>query len=582
MHDFYIFISENHAVMIRYNSNSQMTIEEFKTPFQVKLDKGNRWIILGESLPWDAIASIYYRSMSSDMGAPATDARIVIGAMIIKHKLKLDDRETIETIRENMYLQYFLGLKEYTYEPVFDRSLFTTLRYRMGADKFDAMTRQIILKSEGKEESQKESDKDNNNQVNSKINDVDNDKLSSTEQKGTGQKTKQVKNKGVLMMDATVADQMIAYPTDLGLLSRSREESERIIDILCEKLELKEKPRTYRRIARRRYLNVAKKKNKGKNEIRKAVGQQLRYLKRNLKSIDNLLDKFSGKKFPMEFRDQKIYWVIQHIHDQQTSMYTEHTHSVDDRIVNIYQPYVRPIVRGKDKAKVEFGSKLGVSLQNRYTRINKLSWDAYNESTELKEQVEEYKKLNGCYPKVVITDKIYGTRENRKWLKGLNIRYSGKPLGRPSAQQETPYQKRKLKKEQGMRNQIEGKFGQGKNGYNLNKIRARTARTSESWIAAIFFVMNLIRFSKDFLFQFLKEIILLHKIVLNIFSHKMKGNIIPNGLTFSPNPTSAELTNQCSIHRFQTLYLNLDLNLNLNWCHIFCLYNRLLFYPQLY
>jgi len=506
-----------------------MTIEEFKTPFQVRLDKGNRWIKLGESLPWDAMASIYYRTMSADMGAPATDARVVIGAMIIKHKLKLDDRETIETIRENMYLQYFLGLQEYTYEPVFDRSLFTTLRYRLGADKFDAMTRQIILKSEGKEEeAQKDLDKYNNSQNNNKIDNRDDAKFISTNQTGSGQKPKSEKNKGILMMDATVADQMIAYPTDLGLLSKSREESERIIDSLCEKLELDEKPRTYRRIARKRYLNVAKKKNKSKNEIRKSVGQQLRYLKRNLKSIDNLLDKFPGKKFPLEFRDQKIYWVIQHIHDQQTKMYTEHTHSVDNRIVNIYQPYVRPMVRGKDKAQVEFGSKLGVSLHNGYSRINKLSWEAYNESTELKEQVEEYKRLNGCYPKVVITDKIYGTRDNRQWLKNLNIRYSGKPLGRPSVQQQTQYQKRKFKKEQGMRNQVEGKFGQGKNGYNLNKIRARAAKTSESWIAAIFFVMNLIRFSKDFLFLFLKENILSLKIAQNIFSLRMKENIIPN------------------------------------------------------
>src|SRR4030043_958772 len=138
--------------MIRYTSQNQMSIEEFKTPFQVRLDKDNRWVKLGESIPWDALASIYYRSMSSDMGAPAIDARIVIGSMIIKHKLKLDDREVIESIRENMYMQIFLGLKEYTYEDVFDRSLFTTLRNRLGADKFDAMTRQIILRSEKKED----------------------------------------------------------------------------------------------------------------------------------------------------------------------------------------------------------------------------------------------------------------------------------------------------------------------------------------------------------------------------------------------------------------------------------------------
>jgi hypothetical protein len=487
-----------------------MTIEGFKTPFQVRLDKENRWVKLGESMPWDALAKIYYRSMSSDMGAPAIDARIVIGAMIIKHKMKLDDRETIETIRENMYMQYFLGLSEYTYEDVFDRSLFTALRYRLGADKFDAMTRQIILRSEKKEDAAEKdlNDPGNNMTMNKLDRDIEETDLKGNEgSKETATEENPVNNKGKLIMDATVADQMIAYPTDLGLLARSREESERLIDELCKKLGIKDKPRTYRRLARKAYLNVAKKKNKSKKEIHKGIGQQLRYLRRNLKNIDKLLDTTEGMSFPLEHRDQRIYWVIQHIYEQQAKMYKEYTHSVDSRIVNIYQPYVRPIVRGKDKAQVEFGAKLGVSIQNGYARINTLSWEAYNEGTDLKKQVEAYKKLNGCYPEVVITDKIYGTRENRQWLKELGIRYSGKPLGRPSARSQTQYCKRKQKIEQGIRNQVEGKFGQGKNGYNLNKVRARAAKTSESWIAAIFFVMNLIKFSKDFLFSFLKEVL---------------------------------------------------------------------------
>lgn len=103
-------------------------------------------------------------------------------------------------------------------------------------------------------------------------------------------------------------------------------------------------------------------------------------------------------------------------------MYKDHTHSVEDRIVNIYQPHVRPIVRGKDRANVEFGAKLGVSIQDGYARINTLSREAYNESTDLKKQVEDYKRLNGYYPKVVITDKIYGDRKDRnKGMKGINL-----------------------------------------------------------------------------------------------------------------------------------------------------------------
>jgi transposase, IS5 family len=468
--------------MIRYKSASQIPIEEFKTPFEVRLDKENRWVKLARIIPWNEFAAIYYKNLSKDKGAPTIDARIVIGALIVKHKLGLDDREAIETIRENMYIQYFLGLSEYTYEDVFDRSLFTTLRYRMGVEKFDAMSCELIrrtelTKIEAKSKGEKKREPGN----------------------GKGEETKETpENQGRLLLDATVADQMIVYPTDLGLVAKSREESERIIDLLCQAMELKSKPRTYRRKARRQFLAVNKKKHKTRQQIRKALGQQLRYLRRNINSINALLDKVDTVSIPLEYRDLKIFWVIQHIYEQQMQMYKNHTHSIEHRIVNVYQPFVRPVVRGKDNAQVEFGAKLGVSLHEGFNRLNKLSWDAYNESSDLKDQVEKYKELNGYYPEAVIADTIYGTRENRQWLKERQIRFSGKALGRPPKESLTPYQKRKQRRERGMRNQIEGKFGQGKNAYDLNRVRTRTARTSESWIAAIMFLMNLIKFSQVF------------------------------------------------------------------------------------
>ena len=113
--------------------------------------------------------------------------------------------------------------------------------------------------------------------------------------------------------------------------------------------------------------------------------------------------------------------------------------------------------------------------------------------------MEAYHSLKGHYPEVVIVDKIYGTRENRAYLKEHGIRFCGKALGRQKTVPITPSQKRLQQKENRMRNQIEGKFGQGKNAYNLSKVRTRTARTSESWIACIVFVMNLIKFNQVFL-----------------------------------------------------------------------------------
>jgi len=162
-----------------------------------------------------------------------------------------------------------------------------------------------------------------------------------------------------------------------------------------------------------------------------------------------------------------------------------------NRIVSVYQPYVRPIVRGKAKANTEFGAKINLSEVEGFSRIDRLNWEAYNESEDIELQVENYNKTYGCYPAVLLADRIYLTRENRKYLKKLNIKIYGKPLGRPKKQEKTSAQKYHDRKMEAQRNHVEGKFGQGKRAYGLNNIMARTKETSESWINTIIFVMNL-------------------------------------------------------------------------------------------
>ena len=164
--------------------------------------------------------------------------------------------------------------------------------------------------------------------------------------------------------------------------------------------------------------------------------------------------------------------------------------------MSIYQAHVRPILRGKQNARIEFGSKLGVSLDNGFALLNNFSWSAYHEGKDLIPQVEEYFKIHGFYPELVQVDKAYSTRENRAWLKERNIRITAPQLERKPKKEANQYQKAKRKKEAAERNHIEAKFGQGKNGYNLNKIRAKLRETSESWVSCIFFVMNLINYQK--------------------------------------------------------------------------------------
>ena len=446
--------------MFNYISKNQRKIEEFKTDFEIALDPRNRWIQLSSITPWDDLVREYIKSLNPKYGTPGLNPRVAVGSLIVKHKLNLSDEETVRTIQENIFIQYFLGLDRYHPKPLFHPSVFVDLRKRMGVANYDKVNQKIIQFARNEE----------------------------LNEKGKGEKRVK-KNWGILQLDATVADQYIKYPTDLDLLNDSREWSEELIDIIFEASMLPKKPRTYRRVARQDFLNVARKKNKTTTEIRKAIRKQLNYLRRNFGYIDNMLDMFEQGAFPLNHTEQRYLWVIREVYRQQNYMYRNNTHQCEHRIVSIHQPHVRPIVRGKASAKVEFGSKLGVSLNCGYARIDKLSWEAYNECNDVEAQVEAYKHIHGHYPEILLVDKIYLTRKNREWLNSKGIQITNKPLGRPK--KETSYEKSKKKKLKNKRNQIEGKFGEGKNGNSLNKVRARLKDTSESWVAGIFFVMNL-------------------------------------------------------------------------------------------
>ncbi len=103
--------------MIRTQSHRQLSLDAFDWPFQIALDADNRWVKMGECVPWDELAEAYYDGLSCTQGRPSKDARLVIGAVIIKHKLNLSDRETVAQIQENPYLQHFVGLPSYQKAP---------------------------------------------------------------------------------------------------------------------------------------------------------------------------------------------------------------------------------------------------------------------------------------------------------------------------------------------------------------------------------------------------------------------------------------------------------------------------------
>jgi transposase, IS5 family len=180
----------------------------------------------------------------------------------------LDDRETVEQISENIYMQYFLGYSSFSDTVPFDASLFVEFRKRLGLEQINALNERILqtkLEMEGKKASNKKEDQTNNNEDS-------------------------VSHKGSLIIDATACPQDIAFPTDLNLLNDAREKLEQLMDFVFDYSTLEQKPRNYREIARKEYLKVAQKKSKTRKDIRSSIRKQLAYVGRNISIVNKMLD----------------------------------------------------------------------------------------------------------------------------------------------------------------------------------------------------------------------------------------------------------------------------------------------------
>ncbi len=461
----------------------QPEFEDFYLPFGGQLCAENRWVKLAGLVPWLEVERCYRRGLSgSGMGAPAKVARIAFGALIIKERLGVTDEETVEQISENPYLQYFLGLREYRQKALFDPSMMVHFRSRFRQEDFSAINETIIecALSQASEAEEKDCDSDDSEDG--------------------------VTHEGKLLLDATCTPADITYPTDLKLLNEGREKLEAVIDKLHAPFVGKhKKPRSYRQKARKAYLATAKKKNVGAKKIRVAIGKQLRFIRPDLSHIDTLLEHGSSLSLLTEY-ERCCLEVIGRLYAQQLEMYEQRTHRVDNRIVSISQPHVRPIVRGKAASKTEFGAKLSVShVHKGYVLLDKLSWDAYNESGDLIGQVETYKKRFGYYPVSVHVDQIYRTRDNRRWCKAKGIRLSGKPLGRPRKptgqnKAELKAARQQIRQDELDRIPIEGKFGNAKRKGTLDRIMAKLPHTSVSVINIGLIVLNLDKWLRDLLF----------------------------------------------------------------------------------
>jgi hypothetical protein len=447
--------------------SKQISFTDFQTPIGMKLSPNNRWVKKAETIPWDKIEKRYAKLFKNRKGNVAKPLRLALGACIIQAEYGFSDEETALQIQETAYLQYFCGYSEYNDEVLpFDPSLMVYFRKRLTPEILGEINEMVITK------------------VNSETNDTDD-------------KSEPPANSGTMIVDATCAPSQIKYPQDTELLNEAREITEKVIDELHHP-ENGKKPRTYRKNARKQYLQIARTKKKSAKKIHKAVNAQLQYIKRNLKSIENM--PVSTETLAKSLQ-QKLE-TVKKLYEQQKYMYDNHTHSVPNRIISMSQPWLRPIVRGKAKATVEFGAKLDISVVDGFTRLEYNSFEAYNEAVNLSEMIERYKERTGSYPERILADKIYRNRDNLSYCAERKIRLSGPALGRPKKGEIRDKKQDYI--DEAERVEVERKFSLAKRKCGIGLIVTRLEETTCHCLAMSVLLLNLRKIGKDFLKQIAK------------------------------------------------------------------------------
>jgi len=468
--------------MYRAADKSQSSFINFNQPIGLHMNPNNRWIRMADKIPWDKFEKRYADLFPSNTGNVAKPLRMALGSLIIQTRYHIADMELVAQIQENPYYQYFIGLPGYQEEEPFEASVLVSFRKRLTAEIIAEANEYII----------------NPNKVTRS--DDDDDTKPPTGGSSDGKSDEEMKNKGTMIIDASCAPSNIKYPQDFQLLNEGREKLQSIIDRFCKDYSLA-KPRMYRKEARKNYLKLAKSKKRSTKKIRATIRKQLGYVLRNLR----YLEVFMTDRYAPTSKEIRLISTIYKVYLQQEYMYKNETHSVPDRIVSISQPYIRPIVRGKVKAPVEFGAKFDISIvDGGLARIEKLSFDAYNESTCLVGAVERYYKRNGYYPERVLADQIYRTRDNRSYCKLHGIRLSGPKLGRPGI--ETENDKRIEYQDNVDRIEVERSFSLAKRCYSLGLIKTKLEETTLTAISLSIFVMNLFKVS---LCPFLTRVVIL-------------------------------------------------------------------------
>ncbi len=290
--------------------------------------------------------------------------------------------------------------------------------------------------------------------------------------------------------DATVYESYIEYPTDAKLLWKSCCDVYEMIKRIRKQLKLRD-TRINHQKRRLKYLSFAKSRRKGRRKSKKACKALLKYLLGLLEQLDQLMKKYEVVVGASQHNRLKT---IKKLLEQLWLLHFGKQATVPDRIVSLHKPYVRPIIRGKEVKPVEFGAKVNMLVVDGISFIEHLSYDNFNEGTRLQSTIHFQQRYFGaCYQ--MGADAIYATNENRRYCTKNGIATSFVPKGNEGKTKEQKSQMRSILGK--VRSTVmEGSFGNEKNHYQMNKIKAKSEANEKAWIFFSLLTCNAVQIAK--------------------------------------------------------------------------------------
>ena len=295
----------------------------------------------------------------------------------------------------------------------------------------------------------------------------------------------------VMLEDATCYETQVRYPTNVKLLWESVDWMYHQMASMCKGCKVRI-PRSKYLDQKQKYFNYQRKRKKLRKERTKRTRSLLLLLDKLNGLLDELEQQLSGQiEMPAKYYQRRK--VVRKVYRQQLQMFST-GESIPDRIVSLSKSYIRPIVRGKEVKKVEFGAKVNTIQIDGFNFIEHLSFNAFNEGTRLKKSVWLARQLFGKITHLA-ADAIYATNANRSYCTAKHITTNFKRKGRAGKyEDQRQLISLELNKERSTR--MEGSFGTEKEHYSLQRIKARTEQNEVLWIFFGIHTANLARLAQ--------------------------------------------------------------------------------------